>query len=78
MLKDGVPTDANVAAIFDAINPLSYDLTRTKGRIEFHVRMEMKERLTTLSEAPPDQLTFADLQALPASEFKGTIPDNPL
>jgi hypothetical protein len=64
--------------IIDAINPLSYDLTRTKGRIEFHVRMEMKERLTTLSEAPPDQLTFADLQALPASEFKGTIPDNPL
>ena len=64
--------------IIEAINPLSYDLTRTKGRIEFHVRMEMKERLTTLNEAPPDQLTFADLQALPASEFKGTIPDNPL
>ena len=64
--------------IIEAVNPLSYDLTRTKGRIEFHVRMEMKERLTTLNEAPPDQLTFADLQALPASEFKGTIPDNPL
>ncbi|EHR76804.1 hypothetical protein N9L27_04680 [Candidatus Poseidoniales archaeon] len=64
--------------IIEAINPLSYDLTRTKGRIDFHVRMEMKERLTTLNEAPPDQLTFADLQALPASDHKGTIPDNPL
>jgi hypothetical protein len=40
--------------------------------------MEMKERLTSLNEAPPDQLTFADLQALPAAEHKGQIPDNPL
>ncbi|MDE0857685.1 MAG: hypothetical protein OSA38_03860 [Candidatus Poseidoniaceae archaeon] len=64
--------------IIEALNPLSYDLTRTRGRIEFHVRMEMQERLTTLNEAPPDQLTFADLQALPSSEHKGSIPDNPL
>ena len=64
--------------IIEALNPLSYDLTRTKGRIEFHVRMEMKERLDSLNEAPPDQLTFADLQALPASEHKVTIPENPL
>jgi hypothetical protein len=40
--------------------------------------MEMKERLTTLNDTSPEQLTFADLQALPTSEHKGTIPDNPL
>jgi hypothetical protein len=64
--------------VIESLNPLSYDLTRSKGRIEFHVRMVMKERLNTLNEAPIEQLSFADLQDLPASENRGKIPDNPL
>ncbi len=66
------------AQVIETLNPLSYDLTRTKGRIEFHVRMVMKERLNTLSKAPIEQLSFADLQELPASENRGNIPENPL
>lgn len=64
--------------MIESLNPLSYDLTRSKGRIEFHVRMVMKERLNTLNEASIKQLSFADLQDLPASENRGKIPDNPL
>lgn len=64
--------------VIETLNPLSYDLTRTKGRIEFHVRMVMKERLNTLSEVSIEQLSFADLQELPSSENRGKIPDNPL
>lgn len=66
------------AQVIETLNPLSYDLTRTKGRIEFHVRMVMKERLNTLSEVSIEQLSFADLQELPASENRGKIPENPL
>ena len=66
------------AQVIEILNPLSYDLTRTKGRIEFHVRMVMKERLNSLSEISIEQLSFADLQELPMSEKRGTIPDNPL
>ena len=66
------------AQVIENLNPLSYDLTRTKGRIEFHVRMVMKERLNTLSEVSIEQLSFADLQELPASENRGKIPENPL
>ena len=64
--------------VIETINPLSYDLTRSKGRIEFHVRMVMKERLNTLSALPIKQLSFAELQELPVSENRGTIPENPL
>ena len=64
--------------VIEILNPLSYDLTRSKGRIEFHVRMVMKERLSTLNDAPIEQLSFADLQELPSSENRGKIPDNPL
>jgi len=64
--------------VIESLNPLSYDLTRSKGRIEFHVRMVMKERLNTLSALPLRQLSFAELQELPMSENRGTIPENPL
>lgn len=64
--------------VIETLNPLSYDLTRSKGRIEFHVRMVMKERLNTLNELPLKQLSFAELQELPMSENRGTIPENPL
>ena len=40
--------------------------------------MVMKERLNTLNEAQIEQLSFADLQELPASENRGKIPENPL
>ena len=66
------------AQVIETLNPLSYDLTRTKGRIEFHVRMVMKERINKLNEAPIVQLSFADLQELPSSENRGKIPENPL
>ena len=46
------------------LNPLSYDLTRTKGRIDFNVRMGMDERLTAYESANTQQLTFEELQKL--------------
>jgi hypothetical protein len=60
------------------LKPLSYDLTRTRGRIEFIAQMTMDERLSLISEAPQKQLTFADLQAIPSSDNNGNIPKNPL
>ena len=66
------------AQVIETLNPLSYDLTRSKGRIEFHVRMVMKERMHGLNQAPIEQLSFADLQELPSSENRGKIPENPL
>jgi hypothetical protein len=64
--------------VIQTLNPLSYDLTRSKGRIEFHVRMVMKERMSGLTNSPIEQLSFADLQELPSSEHRGKIPENPL
>ena len=66
------------AQIVDNLMPLSYDLTRTRGRIEFIAQMSMDERITVMNEAPTKQLTFADLQSLPPSKNRGTIPKNPL
>ena len=64
--------------IVEYLKPLSYDLTRTRGRIEFIAQMTMDERLAQISEVPQKQLTFADLQAIPRSENNGKIPQNPL
>ena len=64
--------------IVESLKPLSYDLTRTRGRIEFIAQMSMDERLTVMNEAPTKQLTFADLQAIPSSKNSGNIPKNPL
>tara|TARA_B100001250_G_C19792340_1_gene787107 strand:+ start:983 stop:2134 length:1152 start_codon:yes stop_codon:yes gene_type:complete len=64
--------------IIEDLEPLSYDLTRTRGRIEFVAQMKMDERLTIMSESPKEQLTFADLQALPSGDNSGKIPKNPL
>jgi hypothetical protein len=64
--------------IVENLKPLSYDLTRTRGRIEFIAQMSMDERLTVMNEAPAKQLTFADLQALPSSKNSGKIPKNPI
>ncbi len=64
--------------IVENLKPLSYDLTRTRGRIEFNVQMTMDERLALISEEPQTQLSFADLQAIPNSDNNGSIPGNPM
>ena len=60
------------------LNPLSYDLTRSKGRIDFNVRMNMEERLTAFEATNPQQLTFEELQNLPSIAAGTTAPQNPL
>ena len=60
------------------LNPLSYDLTRSKGRIDFNVRMNMEERLTAFEATNPQQLTFEELQNLPSIPAGTTAPQNPL
>ena len=62
----------------DELSPLSYDLTRTKGRIDFNVRMAMDERLVAFDKVNPQQLSFDDLQSLPAAGTRQKAPKNPL
>lgn len=64
--------------VVGSMGPLSYDLTRTKGRIDFNVRMEMEERLTTFDSVNPTQLSFEDLQNLPSVPVDTDVPKNPL
>lgn len=66
------------AQVVGSMGPLSYDLTRTKGRIDFNVRMEMEERLTTFDSVNPTQLSFEDLQNLPSVPVDTDVPSNPL
>ena len=60
------------------LDPLSYDLTRTKGRIDFNVRMGMDERLTAFDTVNPHQMSFEDLQNLPSIPPDTKAPKNPL
>ena len=53
------------AQVIENLQPLSYDLTRSKGRIDFNVRMGMDERLSTLDSANHQQMTFEELQNSP-------------
>ena len=78
VLRGSRVKDEFEAQIVDNLMPLSYDLTRTRGRIEFIAQMSMDERITVMNEAPTKQLTFADLQSLPPSKNRGIIPKNPL
>ena len=64
--------------VIEYLNPLSYDLTRKKGRIDFNVRMGMDERLTAFESANPQQLSFEDLQNLPTIPLNTKAPANPL
>lgn len=64
--------------VIEYLDPLSYDLTRTKGRIDFNVRMGMDERLTAFDSANPQQLTFEELQNLPSVPLDTKAPKNPL
>ncbi|MFZ9047225.1 MAG: hypothetical protein ACO20Y_00345 [Poseidonia sp.] len=64
--------------VIEHLNPLSYDLTRTKGRIDFNVRMGMDERITAFETDRPQQLSFEDLQNLPTVPSGTAAPSNPL
>jgi hypothetical protein len=64
--------------IIEGLGPLSYDLTRNKGRIDFRVRMTMKERIETISKLPLNQMSFESLQNLPKSDYADIIPKNPI
>ena len=64
--------------VIETLNPLSYDLTRSKGRIDFNVRMGMEERLNIIEETNAQQMSFEDLQNLPSGTSKGKAPSNPL
>ena len=62
----------------EKLNPQSYDLIRSRGRILLNVRCSMAERIET-EIAPGINLTFADLAKLPTAhdEFLKR-PENPL
>ena len=64
--------------VIEHLDPLSYDLTRTKGRIDFNVRMGMDERLTAFDTVNPHQMSFEDLQNLPSIPSDTKAPKNPL
>lgn len=64
--------------VIEFLEPLSYDLTRTKGRIDFTVRMGMDERLSAFDTAKHQQMTFEDLQNLPTIPKDTKAPKNPL
>ena len=66
------------AQVVGSMGPLSYDLTRTKGRIDFNVRMEMEERLSRFDVVNTTQLSFEDLQNLPSVPVDTDVPANPL
>ena len=66
------------AQVIEHLQPLSYDLTRSKGRIDFNVRMGMDERLSTLDSANHQQMTFEELQKLPTIPKDTKAPVNPL
>jgi hypothetical protein len=56
---------------------ISYDLTRSEGRLVFGARMSMAERKEVANELVTGGMTFADLEALPRSEEAGQIPRRP-
>ena len=64
--------------VIDRLQPLSYDLTRSKGRIDFNVRMAMEERLSAFDSASLQQLSFEELQNLPTIPKDTKAPKNPL
>jgi hypothetical protein len=64
--------------VIEGLGPLSYDLTRNKGRIDFRVRMTMEERIETISKLPMNQMSFESLQNLPKSDSSDIIPKNPI
>ena len=64
--------------VIENLEPLSYDLTRSKGRIDFNVRMGMNERLLAFESGIHQQLTFEELQNLPTIPKDTKAPKNPL
>jgi hypothetical protein len=63
--------------VIETLDPLSYDLTRTKGRIEFIVRKPMAERLQEIEEIHTGQMTFEDLDSMPSNQ-PTQAPQNPI
>jgi hypothetical protein len=62
----------------DVLSPQSYDLTRSRGRIQLNVRCTMAERIES-TIGPKKELNFKDLEAMPsAHESVLTQPSNPL
>lgn len=62
----------------DKLNPQSYDLIRSRGRILLNVRCSMSERINT-EIAPGTNLTFSDLSNLPTAHKEILKqPENPL
>lgn len=76
--RGGVVRGTFEVQAIEELNPLSYDLTRTKGRIDFNVRMAMDERLMAFDKVTPHQLNFDDLQSLPSAGKRKRPPKNPL
>jgi hypothetical protein len=56
---------------------ISYDLTRSEGRLVFGARMSMAERKEVTSDLVAGGMSFVDLEALPRSEEAGKIPVRP-
>ena len=62
----------------EKLNPQSYDLIRSRGRILLNVRCSMSERIRT-EIAPGANLTFSDLTNLPTAHKEILKqPENPL
>ncbi len=57
---------------------ISYDLTRSEGRLVFGARMSMAERKEVTSDLVAGGMSFVDLEALPRSEEAGKIPVRPI
>ena len=78
MLRGSTVRERFEEQAIELIDPQSYDLTRSKGRIAFNIRMSMGERIE-FNRRSPSNLSFADLENMPQAN-KGNLepPKNPL
>lgn len=78
MLRGNTVRERFEEQAIELIDPQSYDLTRSKGRIAFNIRMSMSERIE-FNRRSPSNLSFADLENMPLAN-KGELepPKNPL
>jgi hypothetical protein len=78
MLRGSTVRERFEEQAIELIDPQSYDLTRSKGRIAFNIRMSMGERIE-FNRRSPSNLSFADLENMPHAN-KGNLepPKNPL
>ena len=67
--------------VIHRLDPHSYDLTRTKGRIDFSVRSMMSDRVGTRDAYASSMISFDELDTLPSIFRRGVgfeAPQNPL